>query len=273
MLTHLIVKNKVIIITGASSGIGEACAMNFSERGANLILAARSEEKLKLLCEKLNTNSVSSFYCVADVSIESDCKKLIEFAVSKYGKIDILVNNAGISMRALFEDVSLDVFDKLMKVNFYGAVYCTKYALPYVLKNKGSIVGVSSIAGHKGLPGRTAYSASKFALQGFLEALRIENLKKGLHVLIACPGFTSSNIRKKALSANGETQSESPRKEQKMMTSKEVSNHIAIAINNRKNSIVLSRNGKLTVFLNKFFPKWVDSLVFKHMSKEPGSPF
>ena len=230
MLTHLIVKNKVIIITGASSGIGEACAMNFSKRGANLILAARSEGKLKLLCEKLNTNSVSSFYCVADVSIESDCKKLIEFAVSKYGKIDILVNNAGISMRALFEDVSLDVFDKLIKVNFYGAVYCTKYALPYVLKNKGSIVGVSSIAGHKGLPGRTAYSASKFALQGFLEALRIENLKKGLHVLIACPGFTSSNIRKKALSANGETQSESPRKEQKMMTSKEVSNHIAIAI-------------------------------------------
>ena len=129
-------KNKVIIITGASSGIGEACAMNFSKRGANLILAARSEEKLKLLCEKLNTNNVSSFYCVADVSIESDCKKLIEFAVNKYGKIDILVNNAGISMRALFEDVSLDVFDKLMKVNFYGAVYCTKYALPYVLKIK-----------------------------------------------------------------------------------------------------------------------------------------
>ena len=135
-------KNKVIIVTGASSGIGEACAMNFSKRGANLILAARSEEKLKLLCEKLNTNSVSSFYCVVDVSIESDCKKLIEFALSKYGKIDILVNNAGISMRALFEDVSLDVFDKLMKVNFYGAVYYTKYALPYVLKNKDLLLEV-----------------------------------------------------------------------------------------------------------------------------------
>ena len=266
-------KNKVIIITGASSGIGESCAINFYNQGANLILAARSEEKLKLLNDKLNTKSNKSFYYITDVSIESDCEKLIQFAINKFGRIDILLNNAGISMRAIFQDVSLDVFDKLMKVNFYGAVYCTKHALPYILKNKGSIVGVSSIAGHKGLPGRTAYSASKFALQGFLEALRIENLKKGLHVLIACPGFTASNIRKKALNANGKIQSESPRSEQKMMTSQEVANHIAVAINKRKDSIVLSSSGKLTVFLNKFFPKWVDSLVFKHMSKEPGSPF
>ena len=176
-------------------------------------------------------------------------------------------------MRALFTDVNLDVFEKLMKINFYGAVYCTKYALPYILKNKGSVIGISSIAGHKGLPGRTAYSASKFALQGFLEALRIENLKKDLHVLIVCPGFTASNIRKKALNAIGGIQSESPRKEQKMMTAEEVAKNVFSALKKRKNSIVLTKNGRLTVFLNKFFPKWVDSLVFKHMSREPGSPF
>ena len=266
-------KNKVIIITGASSGIGEACALEFSNQGANLILAARSEEKLKLLCNKINSNNGSSSYIVTDVSVESDCKEMVQFAIEKFGTVDILVNNAGISMRAIFSDIDLEVFEKLMKINFFGAVYCTKYALPYILKNKGSVVGVSSIAGHKGLPGRTAYSASKFALQGFLEALRTENIKKGLHVLIACPGFTASNIRKKALNAAGEIQSESPRKEQKMMSAKEVSIHITLAIKKRKNMIVLTKNGKLTVFLNKFFPNWVDSLVFKHMSKEPGSPF
>ena len=123
------------------------------------------------------------------------------------------------------------------------------------------------------MPGRTAYSASKFALQGFLVALRIENLKRGLHVLIACPGFTASNIRKRALNATGEIQSENPRKEQKMMSSEKVARYIFIALKNRKNTLILTRNGKLTVLLNKFFPKWVDSLVFKHMSKEPGSPF
>ncbi len=266
-------KNKVVIITGASSGIGEACALEFSNQGANLILAARSEQKLQLLCDKINSKKGKAYYIVTDVSIDSDCAKMIQFTIEKFGAIDILINNAGISMRAIFEEINLEVFEKLMKINFYGAVYCTKYALPYILQNKGSVVGVSSIAGHKGLPGRTAYSASKFALQGFLEALRIENLKKELHVLIACPGFTASNIRKKALNASGNTQSESPRKEQKMMSSKEVAKYITVAIKKRKNSIVLTRNGKLTVFLNKFFPKWVDSLVFKHMSKEPGSPF
>tara|TARA_B100001250_G_C19622958_1_gene710242 strand:- start:83 stop:886 length:804 start_codon:yes stop_codon:yes gene_type:complete len=267
------VKNKVVIITGASSGIGEACALEFSKKGANLVLVARSEEKLKAVCDKINSNQSQAFYIVTDVSIESDCKKMIDFAIDKFGSIDILINNAGISMRALFTDVDLGVFEKLMKINFYGAVYCTKYALPYILKNKGSVIGISSIAGHKGLPGRTAYSASKFALQGFLEALRIENLKKDLHVLIVCPGFTASNIRKKALNAIGNIQSESPRKEQKMMTAEEVAKNVFSALKKRKNSIVLTKNGRLTVFLNKFFPKWVDSLVFKHMSREPGSPF
>ena len=266
-------KNKVVIITGASSGIGEACALEFSKKGANLVLVARSEEKLKSVCDKINSNQSQAFYMVTDVSIEDDCKKMIEFTIDKFGTIDILINNAGISMRALFTDVNLDVFEKLIKINFYGAVYCTKYALPYILKNKGSIIGISSIAGHKGLPGRTAYSASKFALQGFLEALRIENLKKDLHVLIVCPGFTASNIRKKALNAIGGIQSESPRKEQKMMTAEEVAKNVFSAFKKRKNSIVLTKNGRLTVFLNKFFPKWVDSLVFKHMSREPGSPF
>jgi short-subunit dehydrogenase len=193
--------------------------------------------------------------------------------VKRFGRIDILVNNAGISMRALFENTDLTVIKQLMDVNFWGTVYCTKYALPYLLKVKGSVVGVSSIAGYKGLPGRSGYSASKFAIQGFLEVLRIENMSRGLHVLIACPGFTASNIRNTALAGDGSQQGESPRDESSMMTSEKVADKIIIAIQKKKHRIIMTSQGKLTVLLNKFFPKWMDRIVYNHMAKEPNSPF
>ena len=266
-------KNKVVIITGASSGIGKACASEFFKRGANLVLVARNESKLIELKNSIVNLGGSAIYIVADVSIELDCSKMISKVVNHYGRIDILINNAGISMRALFLNLDLRDFKKVMNINFYGTVYVTKYALKYILATKGSIVGVSSIAGHKGLPARTAYSASKFAMTGFLEALRIENLKKGLHVLIASPGFTASSIRQNALNSSGENQKESPRDEKKMMSAEEVAEHIVVAILKRRNKLVLTPQGRLLVFLNKFFPNLVDHLVFKNLSKEKNSPF
>ncbi|MFN5841646.1 MAG: SDR family oxidoreductase, partial [Bacteroidota bacterium] len=208
-----------------------------------------------------------------DVSRRDDCEQLIQETVKTYGKIDILINNAGISMRALFNECQLSVIEEVMNINFWGTVYCTKYALPHLLKQRGSVVGVSSIAGYKGLPGRTGYSASKFAMQGFLEALRIENRNQDLHVLIACPGFTASNIRKSALGQDGTVQGESPRHEDKMMRAEEVAHYIIKATLQRKRTIILTRQGKLTVWLNKFFPGFMDKLTFNHMKKEPGSPF
>jgi short-subunit dehydrogenase len=193
--------------------------------------------------------------------------------LERFGHIDILVNNAGISMRALFDEVSLDVIRQLMDTNFWGTVYCSKYALPHLLESKGSLVGVSSIAGYKGLPGRTGYSASKFAMQGFLEVIRIENMKKGLHVLIACPGFTASNIRNVALSKDGTSQGETPLDEGKLMPAGEVARRIVLAIEKKKDRIILTSQGKMTVLLNKFFPKFMDKMVYNHMAKEPNSPF
>ncbi len=266
-------KNKVIIITGASSGIGRACASAFFKRGARLALVARTESKLIELANSIQHLGGEAMYVVADVSNESDCAKMIGNVVDRYGQIDVLVNNAGISMRALFLDLDLADFKKVMNINFYGTVYTTKYALTHILARQGSVVGVSSIAGHKGLPARTAYSASKFAMRGFLEALRIENLKKGLHVLIASPGFTASNIRQNALNSSGENQQESPRNETKMMSAEEVSERIVIAVQKRQNSIVLTSQGKFLVFLNKFLPSLVDRLVFRSLSKEKKSPF
>lgn len=267
-------KDKVIIVTGASSGIGKATAEIFAQNGSKLVLNARNQTLLNEVCETLkkrysNPHIVS---VCGDVSNESDCKKLIETTISNFGKIDVLINNAGISMRALFTDVDLNVIKKVMDINFYGTVYCTKYALPYLIANKGTLVGISSIAGHKGLPARSGYSASKFAMQGFLEAIRIENLKNGLHVLIACPGFTSSNIRFTALTADGSKQGESPVDEKNVMLAEEVALHLYRAIKNKKRDLILTTQGKLTVWLNKFFPAWLDKMVYKTFAAEPDSP-
>ncbi len=264
-------KDKVVIITGASSGIGLAAARAFANKGAKVVLAARRLDKLLEIDKELS--SVSEILSVkTDVSSESECKNLIEQAIARFGKIDILINNAGISMRAMFKDLDLSVIKKLMDVNFWGTVYCTKYALPHILNTHGSIVGVISIAGFKGLPARTGYSSSKFAIYGFLDTLRVEHLKDDLHVMIFAPGFTASNIREEALVSDGSRQGETPRDEASMMSADECAIHLIKGIEKRKAQIVLTPVGKLTVFLNKFFPRLVDRLEYNYMKKEPDSP-
>ena len=272
-------KGKVAIVTGASSGIGLASVKECASRGASVVLAARNTSKLESTVQELNSqygndvNGKSRFIAVtADVSKEEDCKNLVAKSVEHFGRIDILVNNAGISMRAMFKDLDLSVIRNLMDVNFWGTVYCTKYALPYLLEAKGSVVGVISIAGFKGLPARTGYSASKFAIYGFLDTLRIEHLHDGLHVMIFAPGFTTSNIRNVALTADGSQQGETPRDEDKMMSAEEVASRMAKGIIKRKSQIVLTPIGNLTVWLNKFFPRLVDRLEYNYMKKEPNSP-
>lgn len=265
-------KDKVVLITGASSGIGRALAHAFAAKGSKLVLMARQENKLLELANELKANHAEVAIHVGDVSVEKDCQSMVDMALQCFGRIDVLINNAGLSMRALFNEVDLSVIRQLMDVNFWGTVYCTKYALPELLKTKGSLVGISSIAGKKGLPARTGYSASKFAMEGFMETLRTENLKKGLHVLVACPGFTASNIRNVALSKDGSAQGESPRDEQKMMSAEEVAARIYQGVLHRKRDLVMTTEGKLAVWLNKLFPSWSDRLVFNHMAKEADSP-
>lgn len=265
--------NKVVVITGASSGIGKAYAELFAQKKARVVISARSEDALQNLKSELDKTAAEVLVVPADVAKEEDCKRLIERSVEKFGTIDVLINNAGISMRSLLIDTDTAVIKKLMEVNFYGTLYCTKYALPHLLKSKGTVLGVSSIAGYKGLPARTGYSASKFAMQGFLESLRIENRKTGLHVLIVCPGFTASNIRNTALKGDGSIQGETPRNESKMMQPDEVALETLKAIEKRKSNLVLTGTGKWTVFLNKFFPAFMDKMVYNTMAKEPDSPF
>lgn len=265
-------KDKVVIITGSSSGIGLATAQKFAREGSKVMLAARSFETIKVIADELNKLGYIAAACKTDVTNEDECRNLIDKTIETFGGIDILINNAGISMRALFKDVELSVLKRLFDVNFWGAVYCTKYALPHLIKRHGSVVGVSSVAGFVGLPGRTGYSASKYALHGFLETLRIENLKNGLHVLILCAGFTSSDIRKKALTADGSPQGFTPREEEKMMTPEQVANAIYKAVKHRKNYRILTLEGKMTAMVKRIAPRFLEHAAYLKMKKEPNSP-
>ena len=265
-------KDKVVIITGASSGIGKALAFSFGREGAKIIITGRKEAPLMEVSEELKKEGIENFAFVSDVSIEADNIKMVEKTIQKYGKIDILINNAGISMRSMFADCDLNVIKSLMDINFWGTVYATKYALPYIKATKGSIVGVSSIAGYRGLPVRTGYSASKFAVNGFLEALRTELLQTGVHVLTACPGFTASNIRVAALGSDGNSKGETMRDEVNMMSSEEVADRILKAVKNRDRDMILTFKGKAIIWINKLFPKLADKLTFNELAKDSDSP-
>jgi short-subunit dehydrogenase len=266
-------KAKTVIITGASSGIGKALAYRFAKDGANLVLAARQYPLMCEIAQDIEQKfSVKAVAIATDVSSEEHCKIMVSEAKRIFGRIDVLVNNAGISMRALFEEVDLKVMKELMDVNFWGTVYCTKYALPEILKTNGSIIGISSVAGYKGLPGRSGYAASKFAMNGFLESLRIENLKNNIHVMIACPGFTASNIRNSARSKDGSLQGESPINEGKLMSAEDAATQILEGYYKKKNQLILTLQGKATVWTSKVFSKFMDKIIYNYFSKEPDSP-
>ena len=257
--------NKTVVVTGGTDGIGRALVELLINRGAKVAACGRSHDKLYRLQTSFANKSFIAVAC--DVSNEGECAKFIETTVKTFGGIDILINNAGISMRALFNETSLDTLRRVMDINFWGAVYCTKYALPYILKNKGTVAGISSIAGYRGLPGRSGYSASKHALQGWLEALRTEMLDSGVNVMWVCPGFTTSNIRNTALNSKAAQQGESPMDEGNMMSAEECATYILQAIEKRKRTVVLTGQGRQTIFMNRFFPGIADKLIKKFFLK------
>ena len=259
-------KNKVVAITGGSDGIGKALIEMLLPLGAKVATCARNQDKLYDLQLR---HSTQPLHCVvADVSNYNDCKLFIDSTIKQFGYIDILINNAGISMRTLLKDAELDVFKKVMDINYFGTVYCTKLALNSLTERKGTIVGVSSIAGYRGLPGRSGYSASKFALNGWLEAIRTELMDDGVNVMWVCPGFTRSNIRNAALNAHSQAQGESPLNEAELMSAADCARHILRAIEKRKRTLVLTFKGKQTVFFNKFFPNLTDRLTRNFFFKE-----
>lgn len=259
-------KDKVVAVTGGSEGIGRALVKTLIAEGAKVATCGRNYDKLYNL--QLEYSNVMLHTMTCDVSSEHDCRRFIESTIKTFGRIDILINNAGLSMRALFADVELPVMQRLMDVNFWGSVYCTKFALPSILENKGSIVAISSIAGYRGLPGRSGYSASKFALQGWMEALRTELLHSGVNVMWICPGFTASNIRNVALNKEGNTQGESPLDESKLMSAEECARITLDGIEQRKRTVVMTFTGKRAVWMNRLFSSLTDKLTYNFFFKK-----
>ncbi len=265
-------KDKVIIVTGASSGIGLAAAKLFGRAGARVVMAARSLEKMLSLASEVSSDPEKVLCVRCDVSVEADCRRLVDETVARFGRIDILVNNAGISMRALFRDLDLDVLRRLMDVNYWGTVYCTKYALPYLLETKGQLVGVVSIAGYSSLPARSGYSSSKHAVRGFMDTLRMEHLRDGLGVLVFAPGYTASNVRNAALLADGSPQGETPLDEGKLMSAEKCADHLARALARRRSEVILTPLGRLTIAFHRLFPRLTDRLTYRFIAKEKDSP-
>jgi len=267
-------KGKVSIITGASSGIGKALAYELASKGSNLVIAARRDSLLLEIAENIrNQYNIEVVTVKADVSNSIDCKNIITKAIEKFNRIDILINNAGISQRAMFDELELDVIKKVMDVNYWGTVNTTKYALPYIKKAKGSIVAISSISGFSPLPARTGYCSSKYAIHGFMESLRIEHLKTGVHIMIAAPEYVASEIREHALLNDGKEQGKSPREEKEMLTAEYVAYRIVKGIKKRRRTMVIGKKGAIAVGVSRFLPKLSDKLVYYYIKKEENSPY
>ena len=259
-----IFKDKVVVITGASSGIGRELAYQFAEQGAWLSLAARNGERLTAVAKECQARGGKAIAIVTDVSEQTQCAQLIQRTVENYDRIDVLVNNAGITMWANFEEVSdISFYEQIMRVNYLGSVYCTYYALPFLKKTKGQIIGISSLAGKNGIPKRSGYAASKHAMVGFFDTLRIELEEYGISVTMIYPDFVATETRKRAFGADGKPIGESPVKEREVMSAEKCAQLIIQAAATRKRELMMTWRGKAGVWVKLIAPGLVDRIAKK----------
>jgi short-subunit dehydrogenase len=255
-------KGNVVAITGASKGIGAELARQLAAQGAKLVLAARNEKELEAVAEQCRQAGASVITVKADVAVERDCQAIVAGAVLAFGRLDTLVNNAGVSMWARFEDIQdMSILERIMQVNYMGAVYCTHHALPHLRESKGRLVGVASLAGRTGVPTRTGYSASKHAMTGFFDSLRIELEGSGVTVTMIYPGFVATGIRENATGPDGKAILVSPVKEGEVMGVEECARRIATAIARREREVVMTARGKIGLWLKLLAPSLIDRIA------------
>lgn len=256
-----------VVITGASDGIGAEMARQLAQTQGNaiaLVLAARNALALEQVAAQCAALGAHTLVVPTDVSVEAQCRALIATTVARYGRVDALINNAGISAQALFSDVKADDlgwYEQLMRINLWGSVWCTHAALPHLKTSRGRIVAVSSLAGLIGVPGRTAYSASKFAMTGFFEALRAELKPAGVSVTTAYPGVVLTNIRSHGLNAAGQPAGTSGLKEDRAMTIEECARLILRGMDKREREVVMTAQGKLGRLLKLLLPGVVENMA------------
>jgi short-subunit dehydrogenase len=257
-------KDKVIWITGASSGIGEALALELARKEARLILSSRREDELKRVAEQTKLPELDLMILPFDLSDTSNASGFTAQVMNKFGRIDVLVNNGGYSQRSEVMETSLEIDRKLMEVNYFSYVSLTKAVLPYMKRQKsGQIVVISSIAGKFGFYLRSSYSAAKHALHGFFESLRLETEKLGLKVLIVCPGKVKTNVSFNAVNSSGQKHNEMDPSHENAMSAEECARQIVDAMVKGKEEILVGGKELLIVKIRRYFPKLFSKLIRK----------
>jgi short-subunit dehydrogenase len=261
-------KDNVVVITGASKGIGAELARQLAARGAALVLVARDRPALEKVASECVARGARAEVIVADVALEEDCRRMVERTVAAFGRIDTLVNNAGATMWARFEDIGdLSILARIMQVNYMGAVYCTHYALPQLKASRGRLVGIASLTALVGVPTRSGYAASKHAMRGFFDSLRIELADCGVTVTMIYPGFVSTGIRENASGPDGKPIQVSPVKEGEVMSVDECARICLGAIEARRREVVMTFRGKMGMFLKLVAPGLVDRIARNAIEK------
>jgi short-subunit dehydrogenase len=253
-----------IILTGASEGIGRALALALASAGARVALAARDRGRLESLAQECRARGAEAVAVPTDVSNEQDCEWLVAETVKAFGGVDVLIHNAGVTMWSRFDALQdLSIFETLMRVNYLGPVHLTSQALPHLKQSKGLIVAVASLAGLTGVPERSGYAASKHAMIGFFDSLRIELAGSGVDVSVIAPDFVVTEIHKRAIGPDGQPLGESPMKELKIMTAADCATRIMRAIEGRERLVLMSARGKLGRWLKLFAPSLIDRIAAK----------
>lgn len=261
-------RDNAIVLTGASSGIGREMALQLASQGAWLTLAARRLEALEQLATQCREHGGRAIAVATDVAEEIQCRALIERAVAEYGRLDTLINNAGITMWARFEEMTtLAPFEQIMRVNYLGSVYCTYYALPHLKQSRGRIVGVSSLTGKTGVPTRSGYAASKHAMAGFFDTLRIELRPHGVTVTMAYPDFVATGVREQAIGPDGRPVGKSHVHEDKAMTAAECARQIVAGAARRKRELVMSARGRMGMWLKLIAPGLIDRIALRAVER------
>jgi short-subunit dehydrogenase len=261
-------RENVVVLTGGSSGIGREIAYQLSSEGAWLVLAAREPGLLEAVAAECRRRGTRAISVATDVAVESQCKALIDRALGEYGRIDTLINNAGISMHARFDELEvLEPIERIMRINYFGSVYCTHYALPHLKRTRGRIVAVASLAGKTGVPMRTAYCASKHAMAGFFDALRLELLEDGVSVTVAYPGFVATEIGTRAVGPAGTTLASRPVRDSDVMPADECARQIIAAARGRRRELVMTARGKIGLWMKLIAPGMIDRIVVRAVGR------
>ena len=253
---------RTIILTGASSGIGRALALALAPQGPRLVLAARDAGALRAVAAECEARGARTLVVPTDVGDPAAAGRLVDETVKAFGGIDVLVNNAGASMMARFDEIAdLSIFESLMRVNYLGCVYVTHHALPHLTKSRGQIVAMASLAGLTGVPTRTGYAASKHAVIGFFDSLRVELAGTGVDVTIVAPDFVVSEIHRRSVGPDGRPLGTSPMQESKLMTAEECAALTLRAMEGRRRLAVLSARGRWGRVARLFVPGLIDRIA------------